>query len=158
GIVMLAAEVGAAPAVAASGAAPTVAPPAPSSPRVHHAPVANAKEGERLELRVTVEHPELLRYVGAIYQPAKGELRAVPFLRGEGGSYVAVIPGEDVIAPGLGYTIEIEQSDGRRVAVFASRSELQPVAVAEDRADARERALLSRLEGRRSLAQVSGEF
>ena len=120
GLATLAAKASAAPVAAASAAAPTVAPPAPASPRVHHAPVMIAKEGERLELRVTVEHPELLRYVGAIYQPAKGELRAVPFLRGEGGSYVAIIPGEDVAAPGLGYTIEVEQSDGRRLAVASA--------------------------------------
>src|SRR5262245_17358235 len=77
----------------ASGAPPALlpastAPPSPGMPRLHHAPVANAKEGERIELRVTVEYPELLRYMGAIYRTSKGEVRAVPFLRSAGGAYV----------------------------------------------------------------------
>jgi len=163
-VTLAAAEAGGAPPAAAPVAAPSasaaapVAPAAPATPRVHHAPISIAKEGVRLELKVTVEHPEFLRYMGAIYRTAKGVIRAVPFLRGEGGAYVAIISGDDVTAPGLGYTIEIEQSDGRRVAVFGTRADMQPIVVVEDRADARERALLTRLEGRRSVARVTGEY
>src|SRR5262249_49587123 len=91
------------------------------------------------------------------YRTAKGKWGSIPFQRG-GDAYTAVIPAEDVEVPGLSYTIELEQTDGKRVAVFASRSAPFPIHVIEDRTDAREPAALARLSGRRSEAKATAEY
>lgn len=153
------------PAAAAPPAAPPDAPggaiamrPELVVPRAHHAPLATARAREDLRIQVTIEHGEVVKNAGVVYRSPKGELRQVPLLRGESDFFVAVIPGDDVLAPSLAYAIEIERTDGRRVAAFASRADLHPVQVLEDRADARERALLKRVDGRRSVLTVNGEF
>jgi hypothetical protein len=142
-------------------------PPAPEAkrspavlpvPRVHHAPLSAARARANLEITVTIEHPEVVRYAGVVFRNAKGTIRAAPLLRGSSDSYVATLPAEEVVAPGVAYTIEIERIDGRRFAAFASRDDMQPVVVMEDRADTRERALYKRLGGRRSVVTATGEF
>jgi hypothetical protein len=127
------------------------------APRVHHAPVSSAPQREPLKLEATLEHPELVRWFGAVYRSAQGRWRSVPFQRGNE-SYTAVIPAEDVESPGISYTIEIEQIDGQRTAAFASRALPFPVQIIEDRMDVRERAALSRLFGRRSVGTAGGEY
>ncbi len=127
-------------------------------PRVHHAPISTAKAHEDLEIVASIEHPEWVRYAGVVFRSAEGALKAAPMLRGRGNGYVAVIPGDEVKAPGLSYTIEVQRIDGARFAVFASRDDLQPVNVAEDRMDTRERMLFERLGGRRSVVSVRGEY
>ena len=84
----------------------------------------------------------------------------MPFERSSRGGfpYLAVIPAEHVRTPSLAYTIEIERTDGQRLSAFASRDEMQPVDVVPDFDDAREVALLARLEGRRSVVSASGEY
>ncbi|MRG94569.1 hypothetical protein [Polyangium spumosum] len=132
--------------------------PAPRTPRIHHAPIASAEPAKKLVLEASFEHPELLRNVLAVYQTSLGEMKAVPFQRGGDKGYVAVIPAEALKAPGIGYTIEVEQTNGTRFSAFASRKQLHPVSVIEDRTDAQERAALSRLGGRRSVVGVAGEY
>ena len=151
---------GSAPASgSASAPAPAQRPVAePAQPRLHHAPVSAAAPGEPLEIKATFEHPQRVKYAGVVYRNAKGVLKAAPFLRSVEGGYAAVIPAEEVVAPGLAYAIELELVDGQRVAVFASRSSMHPVSVAEERMDARERALYKRLGGRRSVFTASSEF
>lgn len=131
--------------------------PAPT-PRAHHAPIAVAKPNEPLSIEVLLEHPELIRSAVIVYKPSNGPTRAVPLQRGVSSAYVAVIPGTAVVAPSIGYTIEIERVDGVRLSAFASRAEMHPVQVIEDRTDARERALLSRLDNRRSVVSAGGEY
>lgn len=128
------------------------------SPRAHHMPLASAKAHEDLRITVTFDHGAGIRSAGLIYRAHGGDLRVVPFLRGDGEGYAAVIPGEEVVAPGIAYSIEIERPDGKRVAAFASRGDMQPVLVIEERMDVRERALLKRLDGRRSVITATGEF
>jgi len=128
------------------------------APRVHHAAVSSATPGELLRLRATFEHAELIRNVLVVYQTALGEIKAVPFQRSDEQDYIAVIPGEAVKAPGIAYTIEVEPTNGPRFSAFASRKAMHPVSVIEDRTDARERAALSRLGGRRSLLTAGGEY
>lgn len=128
------------------------------APRVHHMPIGTAKAHEDLRVTATFEHGTGIRSVGLVYRTPRGDLRLVQFLRGEGEGYTAVIPGEEVVAPGISYAIEIERADGKRVAGFASRGDMQPVLVIEDRMDVRERALLKRLDGRRSVITATGEF
>ncbi|HZF50968.1 MAG TPA: hypothetical protein VE093_20050 [Polyangiaceae bacterium] len=139
-------------------AAPTVPAAAAGAPRVHHAPPSIAKPHEPLTIEVLIDYPQLVRYAGVVYKPAGGEPKAVPFQRGSGARYIAVIPGEDVKAPEVGYTIEIERVDGTREAMFATRADMHLVQVIEDRMDARERLLFERLGKRRSVATVRGEF
>jgi hypothetical protein len=132
-------------------------PRAAAAARIHHAPTSSAPQLAPLKLEARVDHPELLRWVGVVYRSARGKWRSVPLLRG-GEAYAAVIPAEDVEAPGLSYTIEVEQLDGTRRALFASRAAPYPIQVIEDRMDARERAAYQRLSGRRSVATAAAEY
>lgn len=129
----------------------------PLDPQIHHAPVSTAVSHQALEVTATIDEPQRVRYAGLVYRRADGTLQAAPFQRGVQG-YIAVVPAKDVAPPGLAYSIELEDIDGRRVAAFASREAPQPVVVVEDRMDARERAQFDRLEGRRSVAGISSEF
>jgi hypothetical protein len=129
-----------------------------AEPRAHHDPIVTAKAREELRINVTFEHGESIRWAGVVFRSAKGELKMAPLLRGEGDAYVATIPAEEVVAPGIAYAIEIERVDGRRVSAFASRADMQPIQIMEDRMDVRERASMKRLEGRRSVVTASGEF
>jgi hypothetical protein len=135
------------------------APPAADAPtpRVHHAPVAAARVHEEIRIVATVDHPELARSILVVYRTARDALKAVPMLRAESG-WLAVVPEEDVIAPGLAYTIEVERVDGLRVSAFASRDAMQPVEVMDDRMDQRERAAFTRLGSRRSVVTATGEY
>jgi hypothetical protein len=128
------------------------------APRVHHAPPSTVKPHEPLTIEVTIDYPHLVRYAGVVYKPANGQAKAVPFQRGEGTRYIAVIPADDVAAPEVAYTIEIERVDGTREAMFATRADMHVVQVIEDRMDARERLLYERLGKRRSVATARGEF
>lgn len=132
--------------------------PTATTPRIHHAVISSAEPATKLTLEASFEHPELIRNALVVYQTSLGEMKAVPFQRGGEKGYVAVIPAEAIKAPGIGYTIEVEQTNGTRFSAFASRQKLHPVSVIEDRTDAQERAALSRLGGRRSVVGVSGEY
>ncbi len=131
--------------------------PAPPTPQVHHAPVSTAYEHEPLAIEASLEHPEVVRWFGVVYRSAQGRFGSVPFQR-SGSSYVALIPKEEVTAPGISYTIELEQTDGKRIAMFASRQAPYPIQVLEDRMDAHERALFNKLGGRRSVVSTTAEF
>jgi hypothetical protein len=140
------------------------APPEPEeaeaapTPRVHHMPIGEANAHEDLKISAMFEHGQLVKSAGVVYKAKNGDLRIVPLLRGTGPHFVAVIPADDVTAPGLGYAIEIEHVDGHRFPAFASRRDLQPVLVNEEHMDVRERALDKRLDGRRSVITTTGEF
>lgn len=138
--------------------APAVPGAQAGGPRVHHAPPSVAKPHESLTIEVLIDYPQLVRYAGVIYKPAAGAMKAVPFQRGPGARYIAVIPAEDVTAPEVSYTIEIERVDGTREAMFATRADMHVVQVIEERMDARERLLFERLGKRRSVATARGEF
>jgi hypothetical protein len=152
-------------APAPSAPAPTAAPSAPAAtdsaalavPRVHHAPVSSAEAHDDIRIAASFDYPELIRNAGVVYRSPKGELRMVSLLRDESG-YAAIIPGKDVLAPGLAYTIELERIDGRRFAAFASRTAMHPVQVMDERMDLRERALYKRLGNRRSVVTATGEY
>lgn len=143
----------AAPTPAAPTATPTTAPP-----RVHHAPFLAAETHQELVVRVEIEHPELLRGASLVYRNAHGVVRGAPFSRAPAGGYVAIVPAADVRPPSLAYTIELEHTDGSRSSAFASRASMQPVQVLEDDMDARERAQLARLGGRRSVITASTDL
>jgi hypothetical protein len=149
-----------APAPSPSEAAPgaVVASSAPSAGEIHHAPVSFARVGEPIRVRVTIEHPELVRRAILVYRPRGGELVEVPFERAPEGPYAAIIPKAHVQSPAIGYAIELEGIDGQRRPSFASRTSLHSVQVAEERMDAREAAALARIDGRRSLLSAQGDY
>jgi hypothetical protein len=138
---------------------PGLASAEPAVPRLHHAPVSVSSAHQALLITGEIEHPELVKRAILAYRVSDSEpYQELEFKRGAPGPYVAEIPEEAVNPPELSYLIEIESADGARSAVFASRAEPQRVLIPEQLMDARERALLERLGGRRSLFAVSGEY
>jgi hypothetical protein len=151
---------------------PREAPPSPGAraldaatvlrdaPHVHHAPVSSAKAHEDLRIVAAIDHAERLRAAAVVYRTTRGDLKVVPLLRAEApdATHVAVIPAEDVRAPGIAYAIEVEHKGGQREAAFASRNELSPVLVIDDHMDVRERAAYKRLGSRRSVVTATGEY
>jgi hypothetical protein len=127
-------------------------------PRVHHAPVASARVHEELSLTVTIQHPELVRSATVVYRGARPGLRAVQLQRRGTEEYVATISADEVTSAGIAYAIEIERVDGSRFTAFAARDDLHPVLVMEERMTARERSLLNRLGGRRSVVTAMSEL
>jgi len=109
-------------------------------------------------VRAAIQHPELVRRALLVYRGASGQIVEVPFERAPNGPYVAVIPEEQVKPPRVGYAIEIEDESGNRRPVFASRAAMHGVEVAEARADVQESALLSRIDNRRSVLSLEGEY
>jgi hypothetical protein len=132
------------------------------TPRVHHAPPIVARAGSSLAIEATLDEPDKVKRAVVVYArtgpgPALAE---VPFLRSSAGDnvHVATIPASDVVAPSLAYAIEIDTTDGKRVEAFATRTDLHPVALEEDESDARERALLARIGGRRTTLSTTAEY
>lgn len=149
----------AAPAPTEQPAVPTMAPaPIAPSPRLYHAAVYSAPPSEPLEIKATFEYAQLIRQAVVVLKTAAGAERIVEFKRGDGEQYVALVPGDLMKAPGISYAIEIEDAKGTRIAAFASRAAMHPVTVIEDITDTRERALLARLGGRRSIITIGGEY
>jgi hypothetical protein len=130
------------------------------TPRVHHAPVSSAKAHEDLRIVAAIDHAERLHAASVVYRTSHGDIKVVPLLRAEApdATHVAMIPAEDVLAPGIAYAIEMERRDGEREAAFASREDMQTVLVIDDHMDVRERAAFKRLGSRRSVVAATGEY
>ncbi|MBI5532716.1 MAG: hypothetical protein HY898_08385 [Deltaproteobacteria bacterium] len=149
---------------AASSYAATIATARPTAtaqadtPSVHHAPVSTARAHEPLNIKASIDRTNQLRAATVVYQIADGSWHEAPFQRASEGPYLAILPADVMIGPSIAYTIEIEDTQGRRFAVFASREAPHRVQVPDDIADLRERALATRLDNRRSVASASGEY
>jgi hypothetical protein len=129
------------------------------APRLHHAPVSVSTAHEPLLVTAEIQHPELVKRAILAYRASDtAPYSEVEFRRGAPGPYVAEVPADAMNPPEISYVIEIEGLDGTRSPVFATRAEPQHVLVPEQLMDARERALLTRLGGRRSVFAVSGEY
>ena len=130
--------------------------------RVHHAPVASTDEDKPLTIEARIERPDRARRVLLVYASGAGAgVREVPFERAQedgADEFAAEIPATDVRAPRLAYAIEVEDTSGARHDAFASRTAMHEVEVLEDEGDLRERALLERLDHRRSLLTASTEY
>jgi hypothetical protein len=143
--------------------APLLAQPARASdadaqPRLHHAPPAVAPAGRALLIEARITHPELVKRALCVFRtPASPELRQVPFRRGVR-HYVAVVPASEMRTPWFAYSVELELLDGQRTAAFATRGAPHVLQVPRHRVDVRERALLSRLGGRRSVLSATSEY
>lgn len=135
------------------------APAPPPLPALHHAPVVTAHPGEDVTVGASLDHPERLRRAKLVWRGSGGEGEA-EFARSgsEDRPYVAVIPGSFVRGDRLAYAIELETEDGTRVPAFGTRAAPHPVTVLAGTDDARESAYLTRLGGRRSIVQASGEL
>jgi hypothetical protein len=146
-----------------AGSEPAVTPSASATaaptPQLHHAPVAVAPAGEPLVIPATILHPQLIRRALLVFRNESSKrYREVPFLRSEGEGYAATLPEDQVIAPSLEYTIELELAQGRRVAVFGSRSAPHRVQVPDNGMDLIEQALSRRVDGRRSVFGAGSEY
>lgn len=156
------AEGGAAPDATAAPA-PAPAPAAQAAPvapqgELEHAPVSFARIGTAILIRAAIEHPELVRRAVLVYRTHEGRVAEVTFERTQNGPYAAVIPPEHVRPPSVAYAIELEDMSGARRPVFATRAAMHAVQVAEENMDVRETALLSRIEGRRSVISFEGDY
>ena len=122
-------------------------------------PLTTATERERLVVAATIDRPDLVRRAVLVYRHGD-RVDEAPFERSAipDKPYVAVVPAESVGRPRIAYAIELERTDGQRVAVFASRADMQPVEVVGDAVDANEEALLARVDGRRFVVETSGEY
>lgn len=149
-------------ASAESPAPATTPAPAPTAaagaPRLHHEPPALAQPHTSLAIAATLDSPHLVKHVILVYRPTVGgALKEVPFLRSATG-WLATIPEEDIDVGSLGYAIELELPDGKRVAVYASRDDLHLIAVPDLPDDARERAYLNQVDGRRVVFGAAFEY
>lgn len=142
--------------VAVAQAEPT--PPTAIVPAVHHAPVVTARLAEPITIDALIDRPDHVRRALLVFRGG-GSQGEVEFERSSQGTlgYVAVIPAAAVRGD-LTYAIELETTSGEHLPVFATRSDPHHVAVLDSPSDRREAALLSRLEGRRSVVQTSGEY
>ncbi len=139
-------------------AAPRAPAPDASRPRLHHGPLTTVAAREPLMVSAIIEHPELVKRALFVYRTERApKLRELPFRR-SASAYVAEVPAEELEPRYLEYAIELELVDGTRQMVFASRQHPHRVAVPEVVMDARERALLQRLGGRRSVFSASGDY
>jgi hypothetical protein len=132
--------------------------PAPAVPAVHHAPRMTAQVGEDLTIGASIDRADEIKRTLLVYQGPEGK-GEIEFQRSSGElPYVATIPGAAVRGPMLSYAIELETTDGGRVAAFASRANPHPVTVLDAANDVREATALARLGGRRSVIQAGGEY
>jgi hypothetical protein len=130
--------------------------PARALASVHHSPISSAVEKRALVFVVELDDPHLVRRVALVFQSAGHALEELELRRGERG-YEATIPESKVVGK-LAYAIEVERTDGTRVAVFASREAPHPVQLLPEATDEREARLLTRLGGRRSVVSASSEY
>jgi hypothetical protein len=134
-------------------------PSASEGPRLRHAPGSVARAHQAFTARAAILHPELVKRALLVYRTAGNPtVREIEFRRGVPAPYVASVPAKEVLPAWLEYAIELEALDGTRTAAFASRRSMHRVHVPDDLGDARERALLARLDGRRSVFFVSGDY
>lgn len=131
-----------------------------ATPRLLHAPLSVAEAHERILIYADIIDPQLLKRAVVVYRIGTAQDdRAVELRRSSKyAGYVAEIPAKDVVTPSLAYTIELECSDGSRLAAFATRSAMHQVAVGENYLDLREQALGARLSGRRSVISTEAEY
>lgn len=128
-----------------------------AAPQLLHTPMSTAHQHEPLALIADYAHPEDLRQAVLWYRTAGQQpFREVPFRR-SARSYRAVVPGSDV-REGLAYFIELELASGERVPAFASRAAPFPVQVQLLEDDADELAAARRLNDRRSVTTLRGEW
>jgi hypothetical protein len=138
---------------------PAVGPsPATDLPALHHAPQVTARLGEDITIGAVVDRPDRVKRAVLVFHGggAHGE---VEFARSSQGplGYVAVIPAT-AVRPDLTYSIELETTTGDQLPVFGTRAAPHRVTVLDTPADRREAELLTRLHGRRSVVQASGEY
>jgi hypothetical protein len=128
-------------------------------PQLIFAPPSAATEREDIVIGAKIEHRDRAERVLLLYLPdGRTDAVEVEFRRARKHPYLAVIPGDSVRAPGLGYWIELELADGSRVPAFASRKRPHRVQVQETRRTVVERNLLERHQGRRSRTEFSAEW
>jgi hypothetical protein len=127
--------------------------------RIHHAPISVADVAEPLTVRASLDQLQGSKRAWLVYRTSNDKrFRQAEFLRAADGPYAAVVPAERVMAPALEYVIELEQDDGKRVAVFSSRRSPHRVLVPRDGMDRIEEVAAARLDERRSMFSADAEY
>jgi hypothetical protein len=103
-----------------------------------------------------MENPDTIRKAWLVYSDGGGAVKEVEFRRAENGPYAAQIV--DPAGLTVGYSIELELVDGRRVPGFASREAMHEVQVQETEEVLQEKASLGQVGGRRSVVSSSFEY
>jgi hypothetical protein len=119
-----------------------------------------ARVGEDVTIGASFDRPDRVKKALLLFEGERGERGVVEFQRSSDPDhpYLAVIPATAVHGRQVGYAIELETTQGRRVPVFASREAPHEITVLDTPADAREAALFTRLEGRRSVVSSAAEY
>lgn len=127
-------------------------------PALHHAPVITAHVGSDIVIGARIERPDRLKRAVLVFHggDTQGEVELERSSASPLG-YVATIPARAVQGD-LSYAIELETTSGETVPVFATRAEPHHVTVLDSPQDLREANLLTRLKGRRSVVETSGEY
>ncbi len=129
------------------------------SPVIHHAPPSVAPVNQPVNIRASIDHPQLVKRAFVLYRNAGAKgYQEVSFRRGSPGPYVATIPAKEVKGPWMDYAIEVEHLDSRRAPAFSSRAAPHRIQVPEDGMDLIEKALEKKLDHRRSVVASRAEY
>ena len=148
----------AAPAAVGAPAAPAAPQASPEKPTLQHAPPAIANTGDDFVIHAALTHPEQVRAAVLSYQIGDSKKKDVMFQRSSADDYVAVIPEADLGGEYLEYWITLQLVNGTQVPVFSSKDSPHRVQIVPSATDLNERALLSRVDGRRNVFSAMGEY
>lgn len=130
----------------------------PQTPTLQHAPPAIVNTGDDFVLHAALTHSELVRAAILSYRVDAEASKDVMFQRSSADDYVAVVPESDLHGESLQYWITLQLVDGSTVAVFDSEKSPHQVQIVPTATDLNERALLSRVDGRRNVFAATGEY
>ena len=126
-----------------------------SAGTVRHVPLAEAEAGDEITVEATADHAWESN-IRLHVRPVLGRHWTATEFQRRGDKLAAVIPADQVLAPGLDYYIDSVGKDGAVVAEFASADEPHRVVVRRSATDVRRDRELARYGGRRS--RVEGSF
>lgn len=132
-----------------------VAPATATAGTVRHVPLAEAQAGDEVTVEATADHAWESTIRLHVKPVTGGSWTATEFAR-HGDKLAAVIPADQVQAPGIDYYIDSVGKDGAVVAEFASAESPHRVVVRRSADDVRRDRELARYGGRRS--RVQGSF
>lgn len=125
-------------------------------PVLFHVPLITQSAGEPMVVRISGEGLAQLGQLELYYRRiGRSEWRSLGFELRQDGEFVAVVPGAEVLPPGLEYHIAIRRGETVR-SRFASAAAPHSVVVVGDSSESRMERELARVDGQRSRARVMG--
>lgn len=128
-----------------------------SAESVSHVPPSQADAGEALALNATVDRA-WESTITLHFRGSRAGGWATAEFRRDGERWVAIIPAENVQAPGVEYYIDAVSKDGQVVPQFASATDPHVVLVRRQDVDVRRDRELARYDGKRSRLRGSAEW